>query len=155
VPYQHSRLIKNKGLKNKAALAKVAMLWLVRRVFFSKGGHMATYKIETSNVLVAGTPATMIKVGFGDPAQNDQIVRDVESRMKELFPAEGDNGGSLALVNGPASLPVAVVLTHHLAHRFAAIGVFDPKMAAYIVATSHGGDYAVGDVIPAAEVKEA
>ena len=116
---------------------------------------MATYKIETSLVSVAGTPATKFSVGFGDPAQNNRIVRDVESRMMELFPADGNTGGTLALINGPASLPVAVVLTHHLAHRFGAVAVFDPKMAAYIVATSHGGDKAVGDVIPAAEVKEA
>ncbi|MFH1235937.1 MAG: CRISPR-associated protein Csx3 [Parcubacteria group bacterium] len=108
-----------------------------------------------SNVLVACSPATLFRVGFRNPAQNDQIVRDVESRMKELLPAEGEMGGALALVNGPASLPVAVVLAHHLLHRFSTVAVMDPKIAAYVVVSSHGGNYAVGDAIPAANVKEA
>lgn len=116
---------------------------------------MATYKIETSNVVVAGSAATMLKVGFSDPAQNNLIVRDVELRMMELFPADGSTGGTLALINGPASLPVAVVLAHHLIHRFGSVAVFDPKMGAYVVCSSHGAGHAVGDVIPAAKVKEA
>ncbi len=114
---------------------------------------MATYKIETSQVSVAGKPVTLFTVGFGDPAKNNAIVQDAESRMVEL--EAGELGGQLALVNGPATLPVVAVLTHHLVHRFGMVAVFDPKMVAYIVASSHGGDYAVGDVISAAEVKEA
>ena len=40
--------------------------------------NMNTYKIEVSKINVAGTDVTLFKVGFGDPAQNDQIVRDAE-----------------------------------------------------------------------------
>jgi len=112
---------------------------------------MASYKIEASKVSVSGREATLLKVGFGDPAQNDQIVKDVESKMVEME-TEGF-GGKLVLINGPASLPVAVVLSHHLVHRFGAIGVFDPKMSAYVVSAAHGGTYEVGNLIPATEVK--
>lgn len=104
------------------------------------------FKIEVSAVTVNGTPATMMKVGFGEPAQNDEIVREVTGKMEELK-ADG-LGGPLVLINGPASLPVAVVLGHHLAHQFGAIGIFDPKMAGYIISASHGSSHRVGDVIP-------
>ena len=108
------------------------------------------FKIEVSPVTVKAVAGTLIKVGFGDPAQNDEIVTEVEARLNELK-ANG-LGGQVALINGPASLPVAVVMGHHLAHQFAAIGVFDPKMAGYIIAANHGSSWKVGDVIPVAEV---
>mgnify|MGYP001614611474 CR=1 FL=1 len=108
------------------------------------------YKIEVNAVSINGTAGTLLKVGFGEPAQNDEIVREVEARLNEL---KGNGlGGAVVLINGPASLPVAVVLGHHLAHQFGAIGVFDPKMAGYIVSASHGSTHKVGDVIPASEV---
>ena len=50
-------------------------------------------------------------------------------------------------VNGPASLPVAMVLCHKLAHRYQAVACFDPKLSKYVVAISHGGKYAVGDLL--------
>lgn len=113
---------------------------------------MTSYKIEKNSVFVQATAATLLKIGFADPATNDQIVRDVESLLVEM---ETSNlGGELVLVNGPASLPVAVVLGHHLIHRFGAVGVFDPKLQAYVVATSHGDNWRIGDLIPATEVAE-
>ena len=111
---------------------------------------MAVYKIETSAVAVNGVAGTLLRVGFGEPAQNDEIVREVEVRLNEL---KGEGlGGQVALINGPASLPVAVVIGHHLAHQFGAVGVFDPKMAEYVISASHGSNWKVGDVIPASEV---
>jgi len=110
---------------------------------------MAAYNIETSTVVVAGQPATMLKVAFGDPADNGQIVCAAEQRMSEL---KDELAGPLALINGPASLPAAVVIAHALTHRFAAVAVFDPKMGSYVVASSHGTSYAVGQAIPATEV---
>ena len=108
------------------------------------------YNISRTAVTADGTAADLFKVGFGEPAQNDVIVRAAEDRLAEL----AELGGELALINGPASLPVAVVLAHHLVHRYAAVGVFDPKMAAYVVAAAHGGRYSVGDLIPAEAVTE-
>lgn len=108
------------------------------------------YKIEPVAVEVAGQAGTLFRVGFGDPAQNDAIVREVEQRLAEL---KADAiGGTIALVNGPASLPVAVQLGHTLAHLFGSIAIFDPKMAGYVVSLSHGG-IPVGTVIPAADVQ--
>ena len=109
---------------------------------------MATYNVTRSEVSVDGAAADLFKVGFGDQAQNDAIVRDAQKAIENA----GGVGGRLALVNGPASLPVAVVLAHHLLHRYAAVAIFDPKMAGYVVAASHGGDVELGDVIPAADV---
>ncbi len=108
---------------------------------------MASYKIDVE----AGGPqgADLLRVGFADPAQNDQIVRDAAQRLAELVETGALAGGELVLVNGPASLPVACVLAHAVGHLYAAVGVFDPKMAGYVVAIAHGGQYAVGDVIAA------
>jgi CRISPR-associated protein Csx3 len=101
---------------------------------------MASYKIsfEDGNVL---------KVGFGDPAQNDQIVRDVLARLDEMESAGELNGGGLIKLNGPASLPVAMVLAHKLAHLYQAVACFDPKLSKYVVAIAHGDKYAIGDLI--------
>lgn len=109
---------------------------------------MATYNISTSSVSIAATPATLFKVGFGDPAQNDAIVREADQRLADM----GIEGGRIALVNGPASLPVAVVLAHRLVHLYAVVGIFDPKLAAYVVAASHDPDYLLGSLIPAVDV---
>ena len=96
---------------------------------------MATYNITL-------TDDGILKVGFGDPAQNDQIVRDAVIALDELKLA----GGETVLLNGPASLPVACALAHGVAHIFKEVAVFDPKMAGYVVAVSHGGRE-VGTVI--------
>ncbi len=116
-----------------------------------------TYKVEASLLAVGNVTATLFKVGFGDPAQNDQIVRDAESRMTEVLaetaekPEDGDavpaRNGELALVNGPASLPVAMVLAHKLGHLFGAVACFDPKLGKYVVSIAHGGKYAIGELV--------
>lgn len=112
---------------------------------------MALFKIERAAVQAAGKPADLFRVGFGDPAANDAIVREVEDTLRGLLDSAG---GGVALLNGPAFLPVAVQLAHGLLHRYAVLGVFDPKLAAYVIAASHGSDLRVGDLIPAAAVQE-
>lgn len=120
---------------------------------------MALYNVTVSNVRYNGRPATLFRVGFGDQAQNSAIVAEVEGTLAEME-AKGLQG-EVALVNGPASLPVAMVLAHHLLHRFGAVGCFDPKHplpdgrqgGAYVVASCHGGPYRVGDLIPGADVE--
>jgi CRISPR-associated protein Csx3 len=88
-----------------------------------------------------------LRIGFGTPAQNDQIVKDVEARLDEMIAAGDLVGGEVVKVNGPASLPVAMVLAHKLAHLFQAVACFDPKMSKYVVAIAHGDKHAVGDLI--------
>lgn len=110
---------------------------------------MALYRIQRQRAAAAD----VYRIGFADPAGNDEIVREVKSLLDEILEAE-DVGGELALLNGPASLPVAVQLSHALCHRYASVGVFDPKLKAYVVAVSHSGDRRVGDLIPSDAVAE-
>jgi CRISPR-associated protein Csx3 len=101
---------------------------------------MASYKISLEE-------GSLLRVGFGDPAQNDQIVRDAEKRLAEMVESGELKGGELIKINGPASLPVACVIAHAVAHLFQAVGVFDPKLGKYVVAISHGDKYTIGDLI--------
>lgn len=100
---------------------------------------MATY-----NIALEGD---VLKVGFADPAQNNQIVRDALARVAEMTEAGQLAGGPVIKINGPASLPVAIALGHAIAHRYQAVACFDPKLGKYVVAVSHGGTYAPGDLI--------
>lgn len=101
---------------------------------------MSTYNIEVQG--------DILKVGFGEDAQNDQIVQDAAEKLDRLI-ASGDlAGGTLLKVNGPASLPVAFVLAHKVAHLYGAIAVFDPKLGRkYVVCITHNPSYRLGDVI--------
>ena len=101
---------------------------------------MAAYKValEEGNIL---------RVGFGDPAQNDQICRDADHRLRQMVEAGELRGGELIKINGPASLPVALVVGHAVGHLFQAIGCFDPKLGKYVVSVAHGDKYHVGDLI--------
>lgn len=100
---------------------------------------MTTYNINLTD--------GVLKVGFGAQAQNDQIVKDAQTRCDEMI-ANGElAGGDVIRVNGPASLPVAMVLCHKVAHLYGAVACFDPKLAKYVVAISHNPSYTVGDLI--------
>lgn len=100
---------------------------------------MTTYKIDLEG--------DVLKVNFGEPAQNDQIVRDAAARLDEMAEAGELKGGVLLKINGPASLPVACVLTHKVAHLYGAISVFDPKIGKYVVCITHNPAYKIGDLI--------
>jgi len=101
---------------------------------------MSTYNIT----IEAGG---IMKVGFGAPAQNDQIVKDAQERLEEMVAAGELPGGEAIRVNGPASLPVAMVVAHTVGHLYGAVACFDPKLAKYVVAIAHGDKYQVGDLI--------
>ncbi len=88
-----------------------------------------------------------LKIGFGRPAQNDEIVKDVEQRLKQLIENGDIAGGEIIKINGPATLPVAMVFVHKLGHLYQAIACYDPKLAKYVIAISHGDKYSVGDLI--------
>lgn len=100
---------------------------------------MATYTISLNG--------DVMKVSFGDPASNDQIVRDVAT-MLDAMKADGVIvGGPVLKINGPASLPVAFVIAHAVLHIYGAVAIFDPKLQAYVVVVAHGAQYSVGDLI--------
>lgn len=99
---------------------------------------MSTYKISLEG--------NLLRVGFGEAAQNDQIVRDAVARLAEMT-ASGELGGPLIKINGAASLPVAVAIAHGVGHLYEAVAVFDPKLNKYVVSVNHGATYKLGDLI--------
>ena len=100
---------------------------------------MTTYKIEFRDEI--------LRVSFGEPAQNDQIVKDAAARLEEMATSGELTGGQLLKINGPISIPVAFVLAHKLAHIYGAIGFFDPKLGKYVICITHDPSYKLGDLI--------
>ncbi len=96
------------------------------------------------NITLSGD---ILKVGFGDPAQNDDICRDAARQLSDMVADGTLSGGSVIKVNGPASLPVAVVIAHAISHLYEAVAVFDPKLGKYVVSVSHTPAFGVGDLI--------
>lgn len=95
---------------------------------------------KTYSVILEGE---ILKLSFGAPAQNDQIVRDAVAAVKAL----SLQGGKVIKLNGPASLPVAIAIAHEVGHLYGAVAAFDPKLGKYVVAISHDPSLKVGDLI--------
>ena len=91
--------------------------------------------------------AGILRIKFGEPAQNDQIVKDAAARLEEMAQSGELAGGELLKINGPVSIPVAFVLAHKLAHIYGAIGFYDPKLAKYVICITHNPAYKLGDLI--------
>ncbi|AHJ29704.1 CRISPR-associated protein Csx3 [Nodularia spumigena CS-584] len=100
---------------------------------------MTTYNIEFKDGI--------LRVRFGEPAQNDQIVKDAAARLEEMTTSGELTGGQLLKINGPISIPVAFVLAHKLSHIYGAIGLFDPKIGKYVISITHNPAYKLGDLI--------
>ncbi|MHC5939368.1 CRISPR-associated protein Csx3 [Nostoc sp.] len=100
---------------------------------------MSTYKIELKDGILS--------VKFGEPAQNDQIVRDAAARLEEMATSGELTGGSLLKINGSISIPVAFVLAHKLAHIYGAVAFYDPKLGKYVICITHNPSYKLGDLI--------
>ena len=96
--------------------------------------------MTTYNVVKEGD---VLKLSFGAPVSNDQIVRDAITAVKDLNLV----GGKIVKFNGPASLPVAMALAHEVGHKFGAVAAFDPKLGKYVVDISHDPDLKVGDLV--------
>lgn len=88
----------------------------------------------------------ILDLSFGIPAENDQIVKDVTLRLHEMEKANLF-GGKLIKLDGKASIPVAVAITHILAHYYGAIAVKDPKLGKFVVSVTHNPDYPLGALI--------
>ncbi|BAZ54295.1 hypothetical protein NIES4103_69800 (plasmid) [Nostoc sp. NIES-4103] len=100
---------------------------------------MSTYKIELKEGI--------LRVSFGEPAQNDQIVKDAAARLEEMATLGELTGGPLLKINGPISIPVAFVLAHKLAHIYGAVAFYDPKLGKYVICITHNPAYKLGDLI--------
>ena len=86
---------------------------------------------------------TTVRLSFGDPAQNDTIVRDAIQAIAALE-LEGGRGIKL---NGPCSVPAAIAIGHAVAHLFGFVAVFDPKLHKFVVCVSHYPLVHPGDLI--------
>ena len=85
----------------------------------------------------------LLEVQLTDKADSGQLVASAERLLNKMaFP-----GGKLIRINGAHPLPVAMAIAHKLAHRYAAVAIFDPKVSGFVVAISHEPQIAVGDVI--------
>jgi len=102
--------------------------------------NMSFYKIAIK-------PGPILEIGFGEPASNDKIIKDAAIRLDELIKSGELSGGKMIKINGPASLPVAMLLGHRLAHLYETVACYDPKLGCYVVVSSHGGDYRLGDLV--------
>lgn len=100
---------------------------------------MTTYNINMDN--------GVLKVGFGTPAQNDEIVVDATKRLNEMIASAEITGGEVIRINGAASLPVAMAVGHRLAHLYQCVACWDPKLSKYVVAIAHGPKYQVGELL--------
>lgn len=100
--------------------------------------------MSTYNISLEGG---VLRIGFGESAQNDRIVKDAVARLDEMVRSGELMGGPLIKINGPASLPVAVVIAHVVGHLFEVVAIFDPKITKYVVAISHSDAYRPGDLI--------
>lgn len=102
---------------------------------------MAAYEFRVEE----DADGAVLHTSFGETATGDAVVRDAYTGLGTL----NLKGGRLLRINGPASLPVAMVIAHAVSHRYGAIAMFDPKIQGYIVAISHDPEWAVGDVLRA------
>lgn len=101
---------------------------------------MSTYTITLE-------PDNILRIGFGDPASNDQIVKDATNILQGMIKSGQIAGGKIIRITGAASLPVAMVLAHGLCHLYQAVACYDPKLTKYVVAIAHGNQYQVGDLV--------
>lgn len=108
-----------------------------------------TYIITASRRRFNNILVTLLTLKFGAESDNDRKVVDAQEQLNNI----GLEGGDLVLLNGPASLPVAITIGHAVAHLFKGVACFDPKMAGYVVSVEHGGTFRLGQVIPASDVK--
>lgn len=100
---------------------------------------MTTYKIQWQDEI--------LRISFGQPADNNQIVKDAAARLEEMSQTGELPGGQLLKINGPVSIPVAFVLAHKLAHIYGAVGFYDPKLNKYVISITHNPNYKLGDLI--------
>ncbi len=101
---------------------------------------MSFYRIDIE-------PDNVLRVGFGESATNEQIICDAGARLDKLIQTGALGGGKLLKVNGPASMPVAMLLGHKLAHLYETVACYDPKLTHYVVVSTHGGEYSLGELV--------
>lgn len=104
-----------------------------------------SFFVDARPVDLHGIAATLFELRFGAPSDNTKLVVDAAAAIDaSITPA---TGGPLALISGPASLPVIATIVHKIAHRFGALAIYDPKLGSFIVAVTHGPGYVLGQSV--------
>ena len=121
---------------------------LARRIL-NIGGYPLMGEPSASTYTIIRDADGILRIAFGVPSSNDQIVKDATARLDEMMKTGELSGGGLLRINGPASLPIAMVLGHKVSHLFEAVACFDPKLNKYVVVISHSPNpkFAVGSLI--------
>ena len=88
-----------------------------------------------------------LQVAFGDPADNDDIVKDALERLKQMNDDGTFDHTHLVKINGPMSIPVAMVLALKLAVWCRVVACHDPKLDRYVVVASGDPALQVGDLV--------
>ncbi len=101
---------------------------------------MTSYRAE---LIDQSDGVAIVRLAFGEPAQNDRIVQDAIQAIDALK-LEGGKGIKL---NGPCSLPAAIAIGHAVAHLFGFVAFFDPKLHQFVVCVSHDPGVRPGDLI--------
>ena len=136
-------------LERGEPIATRPMVVALARRILNIGGYSLTGKSSEATYTIIREADGILRIAFGKPSSNDQIVKDTIARLAEMTKTGELSGGGLLKVNGPASLPVAMVLGHKLSHLFEAIACFDPKLNKYVVVISHtpNPEFAVGNLL--------
>ena len=91
----------------------------------------------------------ILRVGFGEPSNNDQIVKDTHAECQAI--KNEIMGSRLLKINGKASLQAIAVIAHFFAHLVQAIAIYDPKLGSYVVSISHSPNYHLGQLVKDSE----
>jgi len=73
---------------------------------------------------------SVLPQGFDQPDLIAAALRDVASFADQLH-------GKHAQINGPCTTGMALALGHKLAHISKSVSIYDPKLAAYVLAVTH------------------
>lgn len=81
---------------------------------------------DSSQVLIRSA----LPQGFDQPDLIAAAVRDIADMGDQLH-------GKHILINGPCTTGMALALGHKLAHISKSVSIYDPKLAAYVLAVTH------------------
>ncbi len=129
------------SVKNRPAIIDLAHILVNFSNQKIKRVNMSTYNVTIEN-------GDTLSVGFGDhPAQNDKIVIEASKHIDELIANRKILKREIIKVNGPASMPVAMMLGYRLSQLFETVACYDPKLSKYVIVVTNNKKYKIGDLI--------
>jgi CRISPR-associated protein Csx3 len=78
------------------------------------------------------------------PADGDVVVRDVQTRARQMIASGELSGGNLLKIRGRISVGASYTLAHEVAHLYRAVAVADTRLGAYVVVSSTTPEYPFG-----------